>query len=57
MSNVPGKAALALDNQFDDGFPDRGNFRANAGAGVTAPNGTADTTYTETTNYTVCRDM
>ncbi len=58
MSNVPGKAARALDNQFDDGLPDRGNFRANAGTGVTVPAAAAATpSYDETVNYTVCRDM
>lgn len=57
MSNVPGKAALALDNQFDDGNPGAGSFQANAGDGLTAPAAAAAAAYVETTNYTVCRDM
>lgn len=56
MSNVPGKAALALDNQFDDGAGTTGNFRGNPGPNVTAPGGTG-AAYSEAETYTVCRDM
>ena len=57
MSNVPGKSALALDVQLDDGLPNNGGLRANLGAGVTAPAAAAAATYDEAQNYTICRDM
>jgi prepilin-type N-terminal cleavage/methylation domain-containing protein len=58
MSQVTGKAAIALDNQLDDGRPDAGSVRATqqAGAGNTAP-GTAATTYSEDQKYTVCTPL
>jgi prepilin-type N-terminal cleavage/methylation domain-containing protein len=58
MSQVPGKAALALDNQLDDGQPNAGDMRATqqAGAGNTAP-GVAATAYSEDQRYTVCTNL
>lgn len=58
MSQVTGKAALALDNQLDDGRPDAGSVRATqqTGAGNTAP-GTAATAYSEDQKYTVCTPL
>lgn len=57
MSNVPGKAARALDTQLDDGAPNGGGLRANAGGGVTAPAAAAAAAYDEGLTYTICRDM
>lgn len=56
MSNVPGSAGIALDQQLDDGAPDSGRFRANQDTtGATAPNTTtAATAYDENLAYTVC---
>lgn len=55
MSNVTGSAGIALDTQLDDGKPDSGRFRANAGSGSTAPDVmTAATAYDENLAYTVC---
>ena len=59
MSNVPGSAAIALDNQLDDGTSDTGRFRAEQDTtGVTPPtSATAATAYDENLNYTVCYRM
>lgn len=60
MGNVPGKAAQALDTQFDDGFPGSGALQATVAAGVNTPPGAAPAAavpYTENSNYTICRDM
>jgi len=55
MNNVTGTSALALDTRLDDGIPNSGNFRANAGvapaAAAVAP------PYVATTVYVVCRVM
>lgn len=58
FSQVPGKAATALDNQLDDGHPDTGTVRSTlqAGAANTAP-GVAATTYSEDQRYTVCSPL
>jgi prepilin-type N-terminal cleavage/methylation domain-containing protein len=58
MSQVPGKAATALDNQLDDGRPSTGTVRATlqAGAGNTAPGGVAPN-YSEDQRYTVCTKL
>jgi len=58
FSQVPGKAATALDNQLDDGRPDTGTVRATlqAGANNTAP-GAAATAYSEDQRYTVCSPL
>jgi len=57
MSQVPGKAAAALDLQFDDGQPDTGDIRSNQGTTGqnTAPNATAATAYSEDNEYSICR--
>lgn len=58
MSQVPGKAATALDNQLDDGRPNSGSVRSTlqAGAGNTAP-GAAATAYNEDQRYTLCATL
>lgn len=58
MSQVPGKAATALDNQLDDGRPGSGSVRATlqAGAGNTAP-GAAAAAYSEDQRYTLCTPL
>ena len=58
MSQVPGKAATALDNQLDDGRPGSGSVRATqqAGNGNTAP-GAAAASYSEDQRYTVCTTL
>jgi prepilin-type N-terminal cleavage/methylation domain-containing protein len=55
MSQVPGKAGTALDNQLDDGRPDAGSLRATlqVGAGNAAPAGLA-AAYSEDQKYTIC---
>jgi prepilin-type N-terminal cleavage/methylation domain-containing protein len=59
MANVPGKAAITIDNQLDDGNPASGSVRSflQAGAGPTAPGAAAATALNESQNYTVCRQM
>ena len=58
LSQVPGKAATALDNQLDDGRPDAGSVRSTlqAGAGNTAP-GAVATAYSEDQRYSVCTPL
>ena len=60
-SEVPGKAARALDTSLDDGVIDGGTFRATLGAAGlnTAPGAAvpAVTGYVDTNVYTVCRNM
>jgi prepilin-type N-terminal cleavage/methylation domain-containing protein len=59
MGGLPGKAALALDTQLDDGTPNAGSTRATtASANNTAPAAAvadAATAYREDALYTVCR--
>ncbi len=57
MSNVPGKAARALDVQLDDSASNGGTLRANLGGGATAPAAAAAAAYDEAQTYTICRDM
>lgn len=58
MSNVPGTAALALDNQLDDGAPAGGRLRASPDpSGITAPEATAAPSYDEAVTYSVCYRM
>ena len=59
LSQVPGKAAAALDVQLDDGLPNTGSIRATVGsAGVnTAPGALGAATYNEGAVYTICRSM
>jgi len=56
MSNVPGSAAIALDQQLDDGTADSGRFRGQDDTtGADAPTDmAAATAYAEDTNYVVC---
>lgn len=56
MGNVSGKAARALDIQWDDGAPDRGTLRATPGGNNTIPAGAAGA-YDEGQVYTVCREL
>ncbi len=60
-SQVPGKAARALDTMLDDGVTDGGSFRATLGvvAANTAPGAAvlAATGYVDTNIYTVCKTM
>jgi len=60
MSQVPGKAAAALDLQLDDGQPRTGDVRANVGTSGTntAPtNANPPVAYNEGAEYTVCRRL
>lgn len=61
LSQIPGKAAVQLDTQLDDGDPNKGSVRATiavAGAN-TIPGATpgAGILYVEETIYTVCRAL
>lgn len=58
MSQVPGKAATALDNQVDDGLPGTGSLRATlqVGAANTAP-GAVAAAYSEDQRYTICTPL
>ena len=59
LSQVPGKAAAALDTQLDDGVPATGSIRATLGtAGTnTAPAAAPGAAYTENSEYTLCRAL
>lgn len=60
MSQVPGKNAIALDNQLDDGLPNSGSLRATLGVSNvnTAPGAiVAGGVYVESDIYTVCRTL
>ena len=61
MSNVPGKAAEAVDSNFDDGVPNTGSVRARTGNINTEPGNAASaaTSYVDdsTTFYTVCKPI
>jgi prepilin-type N-terminal cleavage/methylation domain-containing protein len=57
LSQVPGSAAIAMDNELDDGLGASGRFRATLGAGGvnTAPTNVAlAAPYSEDNVYTVC---
>lgn len=58
LSQIPGKAARAIDTQLDDGLPNSGTILATTGAvnANTAP-GTAATTYSDASVYTVCQTL
>lgn len=58
LSQVPGKAARAIDTQFDDGIPNRGNVLATLGVvgNNTAP-GAAVAAYSDDFQYTLCRTL
>lgn len=59
LSQVPGKAAAALDKQLDDGDPTAGSVRATLGtAGTnTVPGAAAAAPYSEASEYTLCRAL
>lgn len=58
LSQVPGKAARALDVQLDDGVPNAGSMRATLGvSGANTAPGAAATTYDDAQQYTVCREL
>ncbi len=65
LSQVPGKAAAAIDAQIDDGITNSGNVRATLGVigantipGVAVVPAVAGTTgYDEALQYTVCRTL
>lgn len=57
LSQVPGKSAVALDNQLDDGLGQTGNVRATEGVATqnTAPLSTVlPANYSEDEEYTIC---
>ena len=65
-SNLPGKVAVAIDTQFDDGTPSRGTVRGYTQAGNVAADGGANpsraasaATYIDdgVTLYTVCKTL
>ncbi|MGQ0711807.1 MAG: prepilin-type N-terminal cleavage/methylation domain-containing protein [Rhodoferax sp.] len=56
LSQVPGKAARAIDIQLDDGLPNGGSILATQGAvGANTAPGAAATAYSDDQVYTVCR--
>ncbi len=58
MSQVPGKAAAAMDLAMDDGAPRTGTLRANQGTSGANTNPTTanpPVAYNESNEYTVCR--
>jgi prepilin-type N-terminal cleavage/methylation domain-containing protein len=59
LSQVPGKAAAALDVQYDDGVANTGTIRATLGTvGINTPPGAAAAaTYDEAQVYTICRTL
>ncbi len=59
MTQVPGKAAMALDGQMDDGRSNAGRTRASDGVpgANTAPSATASASYSENNFYTVCTQI
>lgn len=58
LSQVPGKAARAIDTQFDDGVPNTGSVLATLGVvGVNTFPGAAAATYNDSNIYTICRTL
>lgn len=58
MSQVPGKAASALDSQLDDGQAGNGRMRATLGvAGANTVPGALAANYNEDNQYTICVQM
>ncbi len=58
LSQVPGKAARAIDTQFDDGIPNRGSILATlAVTGANTAPGAAAAGYSDDNQYTVCRNL
>ncbi len=58
LSQVPGKAARAIDIQLDDGLADRGNVLATqATVGANTAPGAAASSYSDDNQYTLCRSL
>lgn len=60
LSQVPGKAARAIDTQFDDGIPNTGSVLARQGVvgANTAPGpAAAAVAYSDAQQYTICRAL
>lgn len=59
LSQVPGKAARAMDVQLDDGVATTGSFTATLGVvgANTAPGAVAVANYIDTNQYTVCKTL
>lgn len=59
MANVPGKAAISIDNAIDDGTPATGLVRASTQtSATTSPADTASTTpYDENVVYALCKSV
>lgn len=58
ISQIPGKAAAQIDAQLDDRNPATGSVRATLGvAGANTAPGAAAATYSENSQYTVCRTL
>jgi len=58
LSQVPGKAARAIDTQFDDGVPNQGNVLATLGVvGANTPPGAVVAAYSDDNQYTICRTL
>lgn len=58
MSQVPGKAAISIDNRLDDGVSNTGSVQATVGAaGANTAPGAAAASYIETQVYTVCATL
>ncbi len=60
LSQVPGKAAAAMDLSMDDGAPRTGSFRANVGTSgqnTNPTNANPPAAYNEAAEYTVCRQI
>jgi prepilin-type N-terminal cleavage/methylation domain-containing protein len=58
LSQVPGKAARALDVQLDDGVSNAGSIRSTLGVtGANTNPGAASATYDDGQQYTLCREL
>ena len=57
LSQVPGSAAISIDNELDDGLGASGRLRATLGTGGanTNPTNVAGPVYSEDNEYTICR--
>jgi len=59
LSQVPGKAAAAIDKQLDDGLRNSGSIRATIGVvgANTAPGAATGPEYVESAEYSICRSL
>jgi len=59
LSQVPGKAAAAIDKQLDDGLRNSGSIRATIGVtgANTAPGAANGPEYVESSEYSLCRSL